>query len=283
MTDVYKDENIDEQIAAQQSQIEKEIASEQPLVSKKFALSILLEEYQKDDTLYRQKIEDLCKDFKFIRRTRGDGNCFFRAFAFAYFESLIGNKEKIQSLRAIANKCTSDLSNLGYHSFTIDDFKDVFLEVLDKLEGNITSEELEVNVFCDSGLSDYIVVFLRLMVSSYLQMNSEFYLSFIQGDYATMKDFCSHEVEPMYKESDHIHVIALTNVTEVPVSVIYLDRGDQQQATRHSFPEDSTPSISILYRPGHYDIIYKSWIIWGHNFYWDLFFFERYFKWIIIE
>ena len=66
------------------------------------------------------------------------------------------------------------------------------MEVLDKLEGGITSEELEVNVFCDSGLSDYIVVFLRLMVSCYLQMNSEFYLSFIQGDYATIKDFCSH-------------------------------------------------------------------------------------------
>lgn len=129
---------------------------------------------------------------------------------------------------------------------------------------------MEVNVFCDSGLSDYIVVFLRLMVSSYLQMNSDFYLSFIQGDYAGMKDFCSHEVEPMYKESDHIHVIALTNVTQVPVSVVYLDRGDQQQVTTHNFPEDSTPSIRILYRPGHYDIIYRSWFIpdYKKTFFW---------------
>ena len=103
----------------------------------------------------------MCKEFKFIRRTRGDGNCFFRAFAFAYFELLIGDRDKIQSLRAIANKCTADLANLGYHSFTVDDFKDVFLEVLDRLEGDITSEELERDVFCDSGLSDYIVVFLR--------------------------------------------------------------------------------------------------------------------------
>lgn len=256
--ELYKDENIDEKIAAQQSKIEKEIAENSPLISTKFNLSVLLDEYSTEDTVYREKINDLQKKFQFIRRTRGDGNCFFRAFAFAYLESLIGNKEKIQGLRTIANKCAEDLATLGYHSFTIDDFKDVFLDVLEKLEGDITSEELEVNVFCDPGLSDYIVVFLRLVVSCFLQLNSEFYLSFISEEYQTMKDFCSHEVEPMYRESDHIHIIALTNAINVPVGIIYLDRTTgQDKATQHNFPEDSEPNITILYRPGHYDVIYS--------------------------
>jgi ubiquitin thioesterase protein OTUB1 len=119
----------------------------------------------------------------------------------------------------------------------------------------MNSEELS-KIFNDSGLSDYIVVFLRLIVSSYLQMNSEFFLSFIDT-YSTMKEFCSHEVEPMYRESDHIHIIALTNAINVPVSILYLDRTDQEKATPHNFPEDSQPNIYILYRPGHYDIIYN--------------------------
>lgn len=54
----------------------------------------------------------------------------------------------------------------------------------------MNSEALEA-IFNDSGLSDYIVVYLRLIVSCYLQMNSEFYISFIDN-YATMKEFCSH-------------------------------------------------------------------------------------------
>lgn len=66
------------------------------------------------------------------------------------------------------------------------------------------------------------------------------------------------EVEPMYKESDHIHIIALTNALSVPVGIIYLDRTDQDEATPHNFPENSNPNIFILYRPGHYDIIYKN-------------------------
>jgi ubiquitin thioesterase protein OTUB1 len=123
------------------------------------------------------------------------------------------------------------------------------------MEKTMNSEELS-KIFNDSGLSDYIVVFLRLIVSSYLQMNSEFFLSFIDT-YSTMKEFCSHEVEPMYRESDHIHIIALTNAISVPVSILYLDRTDQEKATPHNFPEDSQPNIYILYRPGHYDIIYN--------------------------
>lgn len=255
--ELYQDENIDEKIVAQQSQIEKEIAENSPLVSRKYNLSVLLNEYSIDDVVYRQKINELLKKFKHIRRTRGDGNCFFRAFAFAYLESLIGNKDKIQNLRNLTNKCAEDLLNLGYHSFTIEDFKDVFSDILDKLECNMTSQKLEVDIFCDPGLSDYIVVFFRLMVSCFLQMNSEFYLSFISEEYQTIKDFCSHEVEPMYRESDHIHIIALTNFIKIPVGIIYLDRTiDQNKATQHNFPEDSQPDITILYRPGHYDIIY---------------------------
>lgn len=61
----------------------------------------------------------------------------------------------------------------------------------------------------------------------------------------------------MYRESDHIHIIALTNALSVPVGIIYLDRTEQDSAKTHNFPDDSDPKIIILYRPGHYDIIYS--------------------------
>ena len=61
----------------------------------------------------------------------------------------------------------------------------------------------------------------------------------------------------MYRESDHIHIIALTNALNVAVSVIFLDRTEKDKVTARNFPEDSSPIIQMLYRPGHYDIIYK--------------------------
>jgi len=38
-------------------------------------------------------------------------------------------------------------------------------------------------------------------------------------DGQTVVEFCGLEVEPMYHESDHIHVTALTQLTGVPVQV----------------------------------------------------------------
>ena len=62
------------------------------------------------------------------------------------------------------------------------------------------------------------------------------------------------EVEPMYRESDHMHAIALGSALKVGIRVVYLDRGEA--STAHDFPEDCTPSVYLLYRPGHYDILY---------------------------
>jgi len=61
----------------------------------------------------------------------------------------------------------------------------------------------------------------------------------------------------MGKESDHIHIIALTSSLGIPVRVIYMDRGSSSACNHHDFPEDSSPLITLLYRPGHYDILYS--------------------------
>lgn len=61
----------------------------------------------------------------------------------------------------------------------------------------------------------------------------------------------------MYIEADHIHVSALTAALGVSVGVVYMDRGDALEVNEHVFPEGSNPQIHLLYRPGHYDILYK--------------------------
>lgn len=60
----------------------------------------------------------------------------------------------------------------------------------------------------------------------------------------------------MYRESDHVHISALTSALEVSVRVIYMDRGEGGEVNHHDFPEGSPPFIHLLYRPGHYDILY---------------------------
>lgn len=155
----------------------------------------------------------------------------------------------------IANKSKDELINLGFPQFTIEDFHETFMGVVNKLNGQCTLTEL-LESFNDQGLSDYLVVYLRLIVSGFLQKEEEFYSNFIEGE-RTVKEFCNQEVEPMGKESDHIHIIALTSCLGVPVRVVYMDRGEGENCTEHNFPEGSEPVVTMLYRPGHYDVLYK--------------------------
>ncbi|KAJ8684001.1 hypothetical protein QAD02_019793 [Eretmocerus hayati] len=249
------DINQDELILQQQRRIEKEIQDKISLVGDKESLKALESEYTEDD-VYLAKARVLAQKYSYFRRTRPDGNCFFRAFSYAYLEKLLGNKEEFGKFRELAFKSKDSLVELGFPKFTVEDFHETFMEVIDKVGNDSNDGQAELHkLFNDQGLSDYVVVYLRLITSGQLQKQAEFYQHFIEGD-RTVKEFCHQEVEPMYKESDHIHIIAMSTALNTGVRVRYMDRGAGTEVTAHDFPEGSTPSVHLLYRPGHYDILY---------------------------
>ncbi|CAG2158352.1 unnamed protein product [Oppiella nova] len=250
--------NNDELILAQEKQIEKEIADKTDLVGQRLEVSKLVNEYSADDHIYRHKIFDLQKSYAFIRKTRPDGNCFFRAFSFGYFEYLLRDRQELDRFWPIAQQSKDKLVEQGFPQFTIEDFHEVFMDILKKIREGIKVEEL-VELFNESGISDYLVVYVRLITSGHLQKESEFFSNFIEG-HRTVSEFCKQEVEPMYKESDHIHIIALTAEFKVGVRIVYMDRGEGGKANTHDFGiEDGSPDVPkvfLLYRPGHYDVLY---------------------------
>lgn len=102
---------------------------------------------------------------------------------------------------------------------------------------------LELN----SVLCYFMVHFVVVRTYMYVSHMYKVYLSFT----------LSQEVDPMYRESDHIHISAVTQALGVNVRVLYMDRGEGSGVNHHDFPEGSTPHIHLLYRPGHYDILYS--------------------------
>lgn len=247
-------QNQDELIQRQQEDIAAEIAQSNALVTRVQDMETLLVDF-KNDAAFCSKISQISKQYPKLRRTRPDGNCFFRGFGFRLFELLLGDEKRLEELQTAITSSKDEMIGLGMPAFTVEDFFENFMDTLDRLKGDekMSLRDLE-EFFNDEGNSNYLVVFLRLLVSKQLQKEADFYQNFIEGE-LPLKDFCATEVEPMFKESDHIHIIGLTAATGVSVRVIYLDRGGEKVQT-HDFPEGSTPLINLIYRPGHYDIIY---------------------------
>lgn len=74
-------------------------------------------------------------NYSFIRKTRPDGNCFYRAFIFSYFESLFNDENEQKRFSEVCEVTRRGIAEvLGFPDFTIDEFYDyvsnVFLKFI---------------------------------------------------------------------------------------------------------------------------------------------------------
>ncbi|KAF3505987.1 hypothetical protein F2Q69_00008185 [Brassica cretica] len=279
-------------------------AAKVPYVGDKEPMSSLSAEYQAGSPILLEKIKVLDSQYVAIRRTRGDGNCFFRSFMFSYLEHILESQDgaEVDRIKVNVEKCRKNLQNLGYTDFTFEDFFALFLEQLDDIlqggEESISYDEL-VNRSRDQSVSDYsklllnffdnlystecgfdrflclsVVMFFRFVTAGEIKTRAEFFEPFITGlSNTTVDQFCKTSVEPMGEESDHIHITALSDALGVAIRVVYLDRsscdtGGGVTVNHHDFvpvgsgtnekeeASSAAPFITLLYRPGHYDILY---------------------------
>jgi ubiquitin thioesterase protein OTUB1 len=94
------------------------------------------------------------KKYKYIRRTRGDGNCFYRAFGFGYLEKNLPNEPELDRFRQLTYDLKDQLVKLGYLEFTVEDLRDVIVEIIDNIRKGGNEASLK-ETFCASSYSDY--------------------------------------------------------------------------------------------------------------------------------
>ena len=105
-----------------------------------------------------------------------------------------------------------------------------------------------------------IVLFLRFLTSAELRTKGDSFVHFLPDGFADITHYCSSEVETMGRESEEIHIVALATFLQVNVRVAHLDQSATESVNFHDYtfsPDTQEPFITILYRPGHYDLIYK--------------------------
>lgn len=231
----------------------KDEALRSPLVGPRESVESLKAQYA-DNPGFLPKVDSLGKRFTAIRRTRPDGNCFYRAYIFGIFEQLAGNQERSTPFAGVVRKSLDYCCEVGYERVAIEDFFDEFTSCVDK----VCSEGAQIDTVekaleeCDG----YLVCWARCLTSAFLKHNAELYQNFLSS-HGSILEFCAQEVDPMNTEADHLQINALSSFFGVPVNVIYLDQSEGDTAAEHLFQEGSSaPTVHLLYRPGHYDIIY---------------------------
>ncbi|CAE6450647.1 unnamed protein product [Rhizoctonia solani] len=250
-----------------------------PLITRVSRLSELKEDYRNPgsdrSTIIRRKINYLRFELEYmgLRRARGDGNCFYRSFAFCYLEQMIFANDRalavvsaLEYLEVAQNLLEAALPNNKFakqmHLFLRD--------LIRNIELGKTDRKRLLRTFQDPRDSDDIVAYVRLLASAYIRLTPEMHASVFHPDdpgvVISVVDFCAYFVEEMNQDADHLQISALSRTLNVAVYIYRLDEKidgeipDNEdipaQCTRFT-PEAPivTEPIALLFRPGHYDIL----------------------------
>jgi len=184
---------------------------------------------------------------------------------FGYLEHLIKTRNKVQ-LQALLKLMEGSLEELvlvgGYPQMTIEDFYETTREEVEQAaSGDLPVEEL-LQHFRDYSTTNAIVMFLRLITATSLKKHADHFTPFLDNG-LNISQFCRSEVEPMAREADHCQIEALSRGMGVAVGIEYLDLSSGTSCKWHLFstsdsdPSSNPPPFTLLYRPGHYDLLYS--------------------------
>lgn len=137
---------------------------------------------------------------------------------------------------------------------------ELFAAVKAAAERGDKNDRVLLEIMNDAPMSDSIVYHFKMMTSSFMRVQPERYEAFLEIPVA---QYCLTRIDPANQEIDHIGLQALTDAVIAPayiaLEVSYLDRSTGSEVTPHQFVLNAQnwPAIRLIYRPGHYDIIYK--------------------------
>lgn len=139
-------------------------------------------------------------------------------------------------------------------------------ELMALLDNPQMAADLLIEKF-NSDISPSIIYHLRLLAASTLKGRPDIYQGFIPD--GSVENYC-RDLMAVNAEIDHLGMTllidALVKPVGIAVEIVYLDRSEGTEVNTHIFQQTDQngvpinpagPMIHILYRPSHYDIIYK--------------------------
>lgn len=148
------------------------------LVSPVEPIEVLLHEYANNRPFY-VKVKWLKEksDIIGLRRMKGDGNCFYRAFGFAYISTVLSMNDR--PLHHFASQHLDSTLNLlkqaGFEEEVVKDFFEPFRKLMSQIYSTDPAttplnEKLLIEAFNDPEKSNSIVAYLRMVTSAFLKV-----------------------------------------------------------------------------------------------------------------
>lgn len=208
----------------------------------------------------RKKIRTLSLAYPQWRSIRGDGNCFYRALWVGLVEDAVGRGgDPVEALRGRFQTAEATLQASAAPALTEEDSWRQVRQHFAKEEAEKKTGTREwARWYEDSETSDMFVRYLRSLTSRSLEQRRDELAVFLPEGQALADRRAL--AERMGEEAEQLEMSALLATLDVGVRVYQLDRSEGPFAV-YILPDERFKGrgelVTLLYRPGHYDLLYK--------------------------
>ncbi|XP_073013664.1 OVARIAN TUMOR DOMAIN-containing deubiquitinating enzyme 1-like [Typha latifolia] len=251
--DLPPDDKIFQLMGVGGAKDEKTKSTKLPCIGDKEPFSALATDFPPDNSIIQEKIKLLEEKYASFRRTRRDGNCFFRSFIFSYMEQIIEMPDEniIYNIFELLEEFKLVHVGLGEMEDTygdlLSDFRDMVITVLEAKQTSLSFCHQELlQKSRDDFTSDMSVMFLRLVASVEIKIRAENYQSFLSDmNQRSLYEFCEEEVIRMGVPCDQVQVIALSNALCVPVRLVHFDSRLSSSGAVSLIQHDFIPNLVL--------------------------------------
>jgi ubiquitin thioesterase protein OTUB1 len=256
----------------QMNAIAQDIQQTQALTSSLLPLDkCLKQQYVDSNNIYfLHGIDYLAQKYPTMRTTRGDGNCFYRAVWYQLCDLLLYEREEDEGSgegRRLLTFIKDESMKLattqgGYEELALEIFYDAVVEFLEQVvNGRMTPEQLHTQLTEEGGVSEYCSWYLRALTATWCKAHADKFLPYLEEGYVDVAQFCASQIEPVGSEATMVAIVAFAECFGVSVSIEYLDGHPfdfTKGLTKYILGDEETSKLqlTLLYRPGHYDILY---------------------------
>ncbi|SPT15873.1 unnamed protein product [Triticum aestivum] len=211
----------------------------------------LVQDYP-DNDIFQEIIKVLCQRYLHFRRTRGDGNYFYRAFFFSYLENLGQMQDSQAEVTRLMEHVAVSRENFchlkwdkAYFLNPEEYFSSVVSELnhlVNSVANGLSSDELYKRSL-EEMMPLRIISLLRLLAETEIRTREADYKSFIPGN-MNVHQYCYKEVRPLDVKPTMLAMRALTYALGIPLRLEILGRalmaGDLQVKRLDFFPRSES-------------------------------------------
>ena len=237
----------------------EDIINKRPIISELLDIKELIKSY-KEGSSEINIIKLITDKYKNYREVRQNGNSFYTCFIYSLFEFISLNRKK-ELYEKIVEKIINSkdlIINNQYDWDFLKDSYDMFLNEFNTCFGKslITSKtgrNYLDELFKNEEKYNYLNHFIHFCISAFLKENRILYECYVDDDYEKFIE----KIEEVGNECGEIEVIACANFFDIGIKIEYLYPTMNKVS---KYPENKKSDeifINILFRPDHYDILYK--------------------------